>query len=333
MKTWINFKELRSKLDFEKILQHYRVETKRRGDQLHAFCPLPNHQGKKNSPSFSANVVRGIFKCFGCGQKGNVLEFAALMENVNSEDGRQLHELALKLRDQFCPEGTRSGEAQSQNKERDRIPALVNSPLDFELQGLDPNHPYLLGRGFKPETVGHFQLGFCSRGYLKDRVAIPLHDHRGRLVGYAGRLVDDNSAGSEYPRYLFPGKRERGGKVLEFQKSRLLYNVHRVGEAVDNLIVVEGFASVWWLHQHHQFPSVATMGVECSERQAELIVSLVKKQGKLWVMPDGDDAGQRFAKSLLLQLASHRFVRWVRLRPGSQPTDLSADQLNSSFVM
>ena len=87
MKTWIDFKGLRKKLDFEQVLRHYGVEVKRKGNQHQGYCPLPNHQGKKNSPSFSANLERGIFQCFGCGAKGNVLEFAAMMEKADPKDG------------------------------------------------------------------------------------------------------------------------------------------------------------------------------------------------------------------------------------------------------
>src|SRR6266851_482981 len=99
MNTWINFKTLRAKLDFEQVLRHYGVELKRKGNQHHGFCPLPNHNGKKNSPSFSANLERGIFQCFGCGAKGNVLEFAALMKNVPLEDGNALRAVALELQE------------------------------------------------------------------------------------------------------------------------------------------------------------------------------------------------------------------------------------------
>ena len=61
MKDWINFKELRAKLSFEAVLQHYGVTIKAKGHQHHGYCPLPDHGGKKNSPSFSANLERGIF--------------------------------------------------------------------------------------------------------------------------------------------------------------------------------------------------------------------------------------------------------------------------------
>src|SRR2546430_12743757 len=103
MATWINFQELRAKLDFEQVLRHYGIEVKRKGNQHQGFCPLPNHNGKRSSPSFSANLERGIFQCFGCGAKGNALEFAALMEGISLGDGVALRKVALKLQERFCP--------------------------------------------------------------------------------------------------------------------------------------------------------------------------------------------------------------------------------------
>src|SRR5437763_11143255 len=103
MNTWIDFKALCAALDFEQVLRHYGVEVKRKGNQHQGFCPLPNHNGKKNSPSFSANLERGIFQCFGCGAKGNLLEFAALMENTALENGAALRKVALELQNRFCP--------------------------------------------------------------------------------------------------------------------------------------------------------------------------------------------------------------------------------------
>jgi DNA primase len=208
-------------------------------------------------------------------------------------------------------------------------PILVNAPLDFELKGLDQAHPYLLSRGFDKQTIGHFGLGFCSRGLLKDRVAIPLHNHDGKLIGYAGRVVDDATISEENPRYRFPSKRERDGKTFEFRKSRFLYNGFRIKAPVDDLIVVEGFASVWWLHQSGLPQVVATMGADCSDRQLELIAALVNPGGRVWFMPDGDEAGNRYAGSFLHQISPHRFVRWVKLDTGKQPTDCPVEMLKT----
>ena len=340
MKTWIDFKALRSKLDFEQVLRHYGVEVKRKGNQHQGFCPLPNHQGKKNSPSFSANLERGIFQCFGCGAKGNVLEFAALMEKADPKDGAALHKVAAELQKRFCPElgdaSTETKKAATKKPEKtepkNELPVVINAPLDFELKGLDAEHPYLLSRGFTPETIKHFGLGFCSRGLLKDRIAIPLHDHEGKLVGYAGRVVEDALISEDNPRYRFPGKRERDGKHFEFRKTLFLYNSFRIKAPVDDLIVVEAFNSVWWLNQNGLPHVVATMGADCSEKQAELIMSLVKPSGRVWIAPDGDKAGERHAQTLLGLISPHRFVRWVKMADGKQPTDLSGEQLKTRFT-
>jgi hypothetical protein len=66
--------------------------------------------------------------------------------------------------------------------------------------------------------------------------------------------------------------------------------------------------------------------------QAELIVSLVKPGGRVWLMPDGNEAGIRCAQSLLFEISPHRFVRWGKLDDGKQPTDLSAEQLKTCFT-
>jgi len=214
------------------------------------YCPLPNHNGKRNSPSFSANLEKGIFQCFGCGAKGNVLDFAALMEKTDPKDGAALRKVALKLQQRFCPEPVKKpGEqekpaSQKKAEPKDERPVVINQPLDFELKGLNAEHPYLAGRGFMPETIRHFGLGFCGRGLLKSRVAIPLHDADGKLVGYAGRVVDDETISDENPRYRFPGKREKDGVVFEFRKTLFLYNGFCIRAPVDDLVVVEGFTSV-----------------------------------------------------------------------------------------
>ena len=340
MKTnWIDFKELRTRLDFAAVLEYYGVEVKRKGEQHMGFCPLPGHNGNRNSPSFSANLGKGIFQCFGCGAKGNVLDFAALMEKSDPKDGATLREIALKLQKQFCrtskeKPGTPAAGKPAPPKpaeQKDERLVVVNPPLDFELKGLDVEHPYLLGRGFTPETIRHFSLGYCGRGLLKTRLAIPLHDASGKLVGYAGRVVDDSIITEDNPRYRFPGKREKDGTVFEFRKTLFLYNGFRIKGPVADLIVVEGFTGVWWLNQHGVSLVVGTMG-DCSEQQAALIVSLVKPDGHVWLAPDGDKAGDRHAQTMLTFISPHRFIRWVKLADGKQPTDLSREELKTRFA-
>jgi DNA primase len=105
----------------------------------------------------------------------------------------------------------------------------INAPLPFALK-LDPAHPYLVERGLGPELVELFGLGFCSRGSMAGRVCIPIHNELGELVAYAGRWPgDDVPAGED--RYKLPAK---------FQKSRVLFNLHRVA-ASEHVVLVEGY--------------------------------------------------------------------------------------------
>jgi DNA primase len=332
MNAWIDFKELREQLDFAEVLQGYGVDLNVKNDQHHGFCPLPSHKGKRNSPSFSANLKKGIWQCFGCSQKGNLLDFAVLMEGLNPENGNDVRKVALELKERFL--GT-SGATTRPEKEPEKTEGenvVINAPLDFELKGLDSNHSYLPNRRFTPETIAHFGLGYCSRGLLRDRIAIPLHNGRGQLVGYAGRVIDDAAITEDNPKYRFPGNRRRKGVIHEFRKSLLLYNEHRIAEPIDDLVVVEGFTSVWWLTQSG-FPNVVgTMGATCSEEQAAMIVSLVSPSGRIWVFTDGDIAGARCAGEILVRVTSHRFTRWIKLTDGRQPTAFSASELKGFFT-
>jgi DNA primase len=334
----VNFKELRSQLSFEEILAHYQVSLKGSNGQLSGFCPLPTHQGKgegKRSPSFSANTVKGIWQCFGCGAKGNLIEFAGRMEGFNPEDPQDFRKIALMLHDRYVGNGkpavpavVPAGQASQPVPEKETTKDLiVNARLDFELKSLDYNHPYLKSRGFSDAVIQAFGLGYCSRGLMRGRIAIPLHDKSGMLIGYAGRIVDDNAISETVPRYLYPSAREWGGVRYEFHKSEFVYNGHRIEGATD-LVVVESFTAVWWLAQADLSNVVAVMGASVSENQARIITELVPEDGRIWVMPDGDHAGERMAESAVKLLAPHRFVRWVKLDDGKQPTDVSPDELH-----
>lgn len=326
MKQWIDFKELREQLDFAAVLQHYGVELRIKNDQHHGFCPLPLHRGKRNSPSFSANLKKGIWQCFGCNQKGNLLDFAVLMEQANPKVGEDVRRVALDLRTRFVTTPAPSKKPQEEGK-NPQPEAVVNAPLDFVLKGLDSNHPYLLSRGFTPETIARFDLGYCARGLLAERIAIPIHSREGKLVGYAGRVVDDSTITEENPKYKFPGRRQRKGVIHEFRKSLLLYNAHRIYAPAECVVVVEGFTSVWWLSQAGIYNPIATMGAACSEEQARNIVSLVQESGRIFILTDGDEAGARHGESILSQVASYRLTRMIRLKAGQQPTALSPKEL------
>ena len=272
MSQFVDFKLLRKSLSFERVLEHHGITVKKQKGNRHVgYCPLPTHQGTKKSPSFSAKLDIGVWQCFGCKASGNVLDFCVYMSGLNPKNPQDLRQVALKLQDTFgMPEASKPTKAPSPptkptpSPPAKNLPVIINPPLDFELQDLDREHPYLKERGILPETIESFGLGYCNRGLMKGRVVIPLHDYDRNLVGYAGRIVDDTVINEYNPKYKFPSSREREGKKLEFRSSLLLYNANRLESVVTDLIVVEGFASVWWLTQHGYPEVVALMGSSCS---------------------------------------------------------------------
>src|ERR1035438_3930282 len=150
-----------------------------------------------------------------------------MMEKVSLTDGRAFRDVAVKLERELFPDEVSARplmgrEAKKQASDAKSKEVIVNPPLDFDLKGLDGGHPYLRSKGLTHETIDHFGLGFCSRGALKDRIAIPLRESSGKLVGYAGEKIDEAIVPASPPRYSFPERRERDGKVLEFRRSLFL---------------------------------------------------------------------------------------------------------------
>ncbi|MGA3351130.1 MAG: CHC2 zinc finger domain-containing protein [Candidatus Sulfotelmatobacter sp.] len=214
MSTWIDFRQLCASLDFVKVLAHYGVVPKIKGRQHKGFCPLPTHNGQERSPSFSVNLDKKAWQCFGCGAHGNVLDFAARMEGFDPSNSSDIRKTALRLQELFGADpSNKPAQNPAVNKApftrriaddvgaKPEVPTLVNIPLDFVLKGPDAKHPYLAERGFTSQTIDHFGLGYCSRGLLKGRIAIPIHNEKGQLVGYAGPLVDESELSEENPKY------------------------------------------------------------------------------------------------------------------------------------
>lgn len=311
-RPWVNFKELRSRLRFEAVLIDHKIEIQRKGDQHVGPCPLPSHPRDKRGPTFSANLERGIFQCFACKAKGNVLDFAGLMAGVDIGDGAALREVAVQLQERYFPEG-----ASTRRKAPPTEPAalksdpqrvLINAPLDFALKDLDHRHPLLLEFGLSHETFAYFGVGFCARGSLKGRIAIPLHEE-GRLVGYASAEAGNLSS------LDFPQERERDGARLRFDPSRLVYNANRISGPCNELIVATDIPTVWRLYEHTALPAVAVCGDGMTERQCDAIAALLQPSGRIRIVPGSPKNTLRIVEALSLR----HFVR-VALCDGSITT-------------
>lgn len=309
MSDWVSFSEIKNRVKLEQVLRSYQIDWLRRSG-LHQYrgrCPI--HQGE-GTEAFHANLERGVFHCFACGVGGNVLDFVSAME------GCSIREAALRLRESQG-DGRRSitPRMSSGTEPRKLVTKKrgVNRPLRFQLN-LDRRHPYLARRGIEATTADYFGVGyFGGRGLMSHRLAIPIHDHQGRLVAYSGRML-----GGAVPRCRFPAG---------FHKSQVLFNYHRARAAGEHqVVVVEGFFDCMRVYQAG-FPCVvALMGALLSQTQKYL---LADQFSSVVLMLDGDQAGCAATAQIAADLRPACSVSQVLLRPDMQPDQMSADQIRT----
>jgi DNA primase len=321
--AWIDFKRVKALVTLEMVLNRYGLfdNLKKSGANLVGVCPI--HSGT-NPKQFSVNLEKSIWHCFGdCQAGGNVLDLVANLENCSIfQAGQLLTEWFLSdLEDVENPLPEKAAAPAKENQEQAEgvEEAGENPPLSFKLKNLSPDHPWLKERGIARETADYFGLGFCSRGLLKNRLAIPIINSAGELVAYAGRAVREEDLKEE--KYKLPPG---------FKKLLEVYNLNRQSANLDRLILVESFISVWWLHQAGFPYTVALMGSEFGQRQEELILNRLDSTARILLMFDADKSGAKCASDALSRLGRWVFVKSLDLsavgnKPHRIPPEILSD--------
>jgi DNA primase len=274
---FVDFKSVKSAITMEQVLEHYglRKAFKQSGDSLSGPCPI---HGGSNPTQFRISVSKNIWNCFSkCKRGGNVLDFISKKEDVS------IHAAALKAIEWFgldadSMKGDSDDEESNVSSDRPETRPLSkanasksqptqeedkpNKVLKFKLDKLERGHPYLTERGLSPETVAEFEMGYCTKGLMAGRIAIPIHDPAGFVVAYAGRFPGDPPENT--PKYKFPP---------EFRKTRELFNFDRAEKELPEnpWIIVEGFFDCMKLHEIGYRKVIALMGSFMSPKQEELL--------------------------------------------------------------
>jgi DNA primase len=330
---FVDFKAVKAAITMEQVLEHYGLmhQFKRSGDRLSGPCPI--HKGS-NPTQFSVSIEKNVWNCFSeCKHGGNTLEFIAKMENVS------ILAAANKAIEWFHldPEAM-AGDSNPEAEEKDEpvkngdVPrpkpaakpapenGAPNKPLQFRLDRLQREHPYLITeRSLDLETIVDFGVGFCDKGMMAGRIAIPIHNPNGEVVAYAGRFPSEPA--EETPKYKLP---------QGFRKSLELFNVDRAAKEPPEviLVIVEGFFGCMKLHQYGCTRTVALMGSTMSAAQEELIRKLTDDRSQVIVMLDEDEAGRAGREDIATRLSRFCFVKiHVFAQEGQQPEDLSAEDV------
>lgn len=310
--------EVKAKTDIVDVIGE-RLELKRAGRNFKAVCPFHNEK----TPSFMVSPELQTFKCFGCGEAGDVFTF------LEKYEGMEFSEALKRLADKAGVALTR--QSFGDRGERDKlyeINALAQKFYSYILK----EHPsgkaaldYLKEkRGLSDETINTFQLGYCpnvpfaarkflvekhkidhrdivtsgiayarSGGSLADRfrgrVIFPLFDPRGNIIGFAGRILPSDE-GKDLAKYINTPETpiyHKGSNLYGLNITRS--DIKRSGE----VIVVEGELDLISLYQAGIKNVVAIKGTAITEDQVRLISRYAKK---IIVMLDADLAGDAAAR-------------------------------------
>lgn len=333
-----------------------RVKLKKQGKNFHACCPFHNEK----TPSFTVNGEKQFYHCFGCGAHGNAIDF--LMNFDRLEFVESIEELATS-HGLDVPYEAGSGPSQMERHQRQSLYQLMENLNGFYQQGLQqssaqPARDYLDRRGLSAEIINHFAIGYAPAGWdnvlkrfgkqsedreslmeagmlvsndkgrtydrFRDRVMFPIRDKRGRVIGFGGRVL-----GNDTPKYL------NSPETPIFHKGRQLYGLY---EAVKNhpeparLLVVEGYMDVVALAQYGIDYAVASLGTSTT---AEHIQLLFRSTDTVICCYDGDRAGREAAwralETALPYMNDGRQLRFMFLPDGEDPDTLVRKEGKDAF--
>ncbi len=328
---YVDFKAVKAAVSMEQVLDRYGLldTFKRSGDSLSGPCPL---HGGTNPTQFRVSLTKNVWNCFSeCKHGGNVLDFVEKKEKVT------VHAAALKLIEWFnlpltdkppeeedepprkaAPPQSRPTPTPTASKEKFKPEdSTPNVPLKFRLEHLDGQHPYLTERGLAPETLVDFGVGFCAKGMMAGRIAIPIHNVEGKVVAYAGRWPGEPA--EDTPKYKLPPG---------FRKSQELFNLDRACKESGPLLIVEGFFGCLKLWQWGVKRVVALMGSTLSAAQEELIRKHTDSRSQVIIMLDEDEAGRAGREDIAVRLSRFAFVKIHAFqKEGMQPEHLSAGEV------
>jgi len=310
--------QLLNRIDVVDLIDGY-VPLKKAGANYKACCPFHNEK----SPSFTVSPSKQFYHCFGCGASGSAISF--LMEYDHMEFREAIEKLASNAGMEIPEEaqGYQKKSTAIQGIDLYQLMEQVNEFYQTQLrthtdkqQAID----YLQRRGLSGEIAKRFELGFSPDGWdnlmsvlgstapaqkalldtgmltqnekkrtydrFRHRIMFPIHDHRGRVVGFGGRVLDQKEPQTGNPKYL------NSPETPIFHKGSELYGLYAARGAIkdaDSVLVVEGYMDVVALAQAGIDNAVATLGTATTPMHLQ---RLFRHSPNITFSFDGDRAGK-----------------------------------------
>ena len=335
--------DLLARVDIVEVIES-RVPLKRAGRDYMARCPFHDER----SASFSVSPTKQFYHCFGCGAHGSAIKF--LMEYDRLEFVDAVEDLAARMGMTVPYEGGAARGPQDQYAELYDVLDAAAKFFQKQLPGSEKCGKYLDKRGLDAAMIQRFGIGYAPDSWdavkhaigssesrlkaldaagmlssgdrggaydkFRDRLMFPIHDRRGRVIAFGGRVMGD----ADGPKYL------NSPETALFHKGRELYALHQVRQShskIPRLIVVEGYLDVIALFQFGITQAVATLGTATTKDHAEL---LFRNSADIYFCFDGDKAGRsaawRAVESVLPRMKDGRQALFLFLPEGEDPDTL-----------
>jgi DNA primase len=337
---------VRAASDIVGVISQY-VQLRREGQRWKGLCPF--HSEK--TPSFSVNANEGVWYCFGCQARGDVITFVREVEHLGFPDAVEWLAARAGITLRYSDRNEADG-----RKRRTRLVEIMGRAVAWYHERLlsSPDagaaRGYLRKRGLDGDVVREYQLGWApdawdalcralrldeqdardtglgrvnQRGRLQDhfraRVLFPIHDAEGHPVSFGGRILP----GTEGPGNQ--GKYKNTTETPLYSKSRVLYGLDRAKSAIvrdGTAVICEGYTDVIGFQRAGVPLAVATCGTALTDDHVALLHRFAAR--RLVLAFDADGAGQA---------AAERFYQWERqhdlevavadLPAGQDPADVA----------
>ena len=330
--------EIRKSVNIVDVISSYMPLTKK-GKNYFGVCPFHDD----HSPSMSVAEDKQIYKCFSCGESGNVFTFLEKYENISfleavkkcadlsgiefnygksiqknyNQDLYDIYKFASKLyqNNLHSKEGKEAREYLKNRKLDDNI------IKEFEI-GLSLNQASILTDALKKkyDEKTLIKSGLVSEGdynlydIYRNRIMFPLYDLSGNIVGYNGRIYNSNNKNDS--KYI------NSKETPIFKKGELLFNYHRAKKEAREykfVIVVEGQIDAIRCYQAGYKNVVASLGTAITKEHAML---LRKLSNNIVLCFDGDSAGEKATNAAIEQLSTLALEpKIVRLEESLDPDE------------
>lgn len=333
---------LLTKIDIVDLINTQIQLRKKSGNNYFACCPFHNEK----SASFSVSQQKQFYHCFGCGAHGNAIDFMIQRDRLNFPEAI---EALARYAGMEVPKTKTMQEKVATTSHLYELTAEVATYFYKRMCHSERAIAYLKNRQISGITAKQFQIGYAPSGWshlleqhgktptkqkhlietgllvkktdggcydrFRDRIMFPIHDHRGRVIGFGGRVLDQGE-----PKYL------NSPETILFQKGQELYGLYQCLQThskLQQVLIVEGYMDVVALFQHGINYAVATLGTATTEQH---IKRLTRYTSDLIFCFDGDEAGRKAASralDIIFPLMNDRLqVRFLFLPEGEDPDSM-----------